>query len=139
MYYFVKILFHLSERPNSTSSTTWPLRWYRIPLSLAFPHGLYALMGHQPKPGTAPIPPIIRPLPSQPKDISERGTPQVGHASDGLGVGSAAELLGVAWRAQKISMRETVRSGWLLTMRNLVVCILKWQTSTGSPLLPGIG
>ena len=39
-------------------------------------HGLYALIGHHPKPGRAPIPPPIRPSPPQPRGAAERATPQ---------------------------------------------------------------
>lgn len=38
---------------------------YPFPLSTRPGHGRYALIGHQRNPGTAPIPPIILPLPSQ--------------------------------------------------------------------------
>lgn len=38
--------------------------------------GLYALIGHHPKPGKAPIPPPIRPSPLQPRGAAERATPQ---------------------------------------------------------------
>ena len=37
---------------------------YSSPASLRAPHGLYALIGHQPKPGMAAKPPMIRPWPS---------------------------------------------------------------------------
>ena len=39
-------------------------------------HGLYALIGHHPNPGRAPIPPPIRPSPPQPRGAAERATPQ---------------------------------------------------------------
>ena len=45
------------------------------------------MMGHQPKPGTAPMPPAMRPLPSHPKALSDMGTPQVGQV---LGAGPGA-------------------------------------------------
>ena len=88
---------------KSTSSKTCPLRLYAIPAALALPQGLYALMGHHLKPGTAPMPPIILPLPSQPKDISVRGTPHVGHFSTAgadVGAGDAPEPLVLACMAK---------------------------------------
>lgn len=39
-------------------------------------HGLYALIGHHPNPGSAPIPPPMRPSPPQPHGAEERATPQ---------------------------------------------------------------
>ena len=52
------------ERGGSLSSVSSPHLSYPRPLSMRPGHGLYALIGHQRKPGTAPIPPIILPLPS---------------------------------------------------------------------------
>lgn len=68
--------------PNNTVSISCPFRTYLIPAALAFPHGLYALIGHQSIPGTAPIPPGMRPVPLHPDAISDLGTPHVGHESD---------------------------------------------------------
>ena len=52
------------ERGVVLSSVSSPHLSYPRPLSMRPGHGLYALIGHQRKPGTAPIPPIILPLPS---------------------------------------------------------------------------
>ena len=49
------------------------------------------------------MPPIILPLPSQPKDISVRGTPHVGHFSTAgadVGAGDAPEPLVLACMAK---------------------------------------
>ena len=90
-------------RPNRTSSVICPLRWYRSPAWESLGHGRYALMGHHPKPGTAPMPPTMRPVPSQPQALSASGTPQVAHTSCGaascwLAVAAAAGSGAAAWR-----------------------------------------
>lgn len=55
--------------PKATSSMLWPRRKYRPPEATKPGQGLYALMGHQPKPGTVAMPPWILPSPLQPLSI----------------------------------------------------------------------
>jgi len=47
--------------PPSLSLKKLSHRVYPRPLASRAGQGRYALMGHQPKPGTAPMPPAIRP------------------------------------------------------------------------------
>lgn len=56
--------------PNATSSRLCPCLRYRPPASTKAGHGLYALMGHHPNPGTAPSPPWILPSPLHPPTLS---------------------------------------------------------------------
>lgn len=64
--------------PNMTSSTPCPFLLYSTPASTALPQGLYALIGHHPKPGIEANPPMMRPLPSQPNAILSFAIPHVG-------------------------------------------------------------
>ena len=48
----------------SLDTTTTTHLWYVFPDAVKLGQGRYALMGHQPNPGTDPMPPMIRPSPS---------------------------------------------------------------------------
>lgn len=56
--------------PETTSSMLCPCRLYLPPEATNPGHGLYAFIGHQPKPGTVAIPPCILPSPLHPFSIS---------------------------------------------------------------------